>query len=268
VQLDDLEGTWEEVGSDAALVRQIRAGDVIAAPMLVSLYGDLLLGLVHAETPRASAAECEQLLGLALVSGVNSFGGFDPGHDTVLSWLADRVRCHSRDWIRADRTSNHARDGLDPQPSSTEASRTRAELAAIFAVLDSQDRVILALRCWNGLGYSTVADHLGIKEASARQQFKRALARFRDAVESQERALPSRAGRSAPGCSSSTDLALKGAIAVFGRELVDESTNQRIDALLRYDHPISPDARRRLIALTREALRSHSIHNGSPESPT
>ena len=199
MQMPDLEETGEEVGSDAALIGQLRAGDVIAAPMLMSLYGDQLLGLVHAETPRASAHRCEQLLGLALVSGVNLLGGFDPRHHSVLSWFADRVRCHGRDWIRVNEHSAHARGGLDPQPGSTETSKTRAELAAIFAALDSQDRVMLALRCWNGLGYSTVADHLGIKEASARRQFKRALARFHDSgcIPRATAPTPGRAKRSA-----------------------------------------------------------------------
>jgi RNA polymerase sigma factor (sigma-70 family) len=240
------------------LVRRIEIGDPLAAPMLVSILGDQLLSLVHSEAPRTSDAQCERVLTLALESGIESFEEFTPGSDTALSWFAARVRSRSRQWVQAGAPVRVGDEGAKRFGTSL----FRSGLAGAIATLDDRDRLVLALRSWQGFAHSVIADHLGIKEGTVRQQSKRALGRLHSSIGASE-LLRSRLKARGPDCDEIDDRELKLTIEHLGYELFDAKTRQSVEDLLRYDHPVSPEARRRLIVCTRRALRLRSIQKTS-----
>lgn len=87
---------------DAEIIRRGQAGDPLAAPMLVSMLGDRLLGFAHSQAPSLSDADREQIVELAVEAGVRALKDFDPSRGTTLySWFRQQVRYQTRQWFRA-----------------------------------------------------------------------------------------------------------------------------------------------------------------------
>jgi len=159
------------------------AGDPIAAPMLISILGDRLLGFAHSEAPGLSDTDREQIVELAVEAGVRSIHSFDPDRGTLFSWFRQQVRYQTRQWFRNHPACAAMPDDVE-EPSTIEFSWmddeiVRNGLAKAIAQLSGDDQLILALRSAERMAFSEIGLRLGIKEPAARQRHKRALGRLR-----------------------------------------------------------------------------------------
>lgn len=168
---------------DDDLVDRARAGDPLAAPMLVSLLGDRLLGFAHSQAPQLSDADREQIVELAIEAGVRAIHQYDPSRGTLFSWFRQQVRYQTRQWTRTHPTVGSQLDDVEQvivcESSWMDDSVIRTGLAAAVAELGAKDRLILALHLAEGLTFSEIGLRLDISEDAARQRHKRALDRLR-----------------------------------------------------------------------------------------
>ena len=167
---------------DDDLLQRAKAGDPLAAPMLVSLLGDRLLGFARSIAPGLSDADREQIVELAVEAGVRAVQRFDPERGTLYSWFRQQVCYQTRQWFRAHPTMVPQPDDMeDPgaELSWMDDPVLREGLTAAIAQLSPGDRLILALRSAERLAFSEIGLRLNLKEAAARQQHKRALDRLR-----------------------------------------------------------------------------------------
>lgn len=167
---------------DDDLLQRAKAGDPLAAPMLVSLLGDRLLGFARSIAPGLSDADREQVVELAVEAGVRAIQRFDPERGTLFSWFRQQVCYQTRQWFRTHPSTGPQPDDVeDPgaELSWMDDPVVRDGLAAAIAQLDPGDRLILALRSAESLAFSEIGLRLNIKEANARQRHKRALDRLR-----------------------------------------------------------------------------------------
>jgi RNA polymerase sigma factor (sigma-70 family) len=165
---------------EMALIEKAKGGDPSAAPFLVSLYGEQLLGFAHAHAPDLTDADRESIVETAIEAGVRSIEKFDPARGSLFSWFRTQVRFKTLAFRRA--TPVRA-DLEDHEPSSAEpavdlpADETNA-LRSALRRLSHEDQTILALRDTEQLAYSEVSHRLSITEATARQRHKRAIQRL------------------------------------------------------------------------------------------
>src|SRR6266545_395192 len=85
---------------EAELVDKARRGDPSAAPFLVSCFGERLLGFARAHAPDLSDADLEQIVELAIESGVRAIDRFDPTKGSLEAWFRGQVRFRALDWRR------------------------------------------------------------------------------------------------------------------------------------------------------------------------
>jgi RNA polymerase sigma factor (sigma-70 family) len=175
---------------DRDLVRRARAGDPLAAPMLVSMLGDRLLGFAHSQAPSLSDTDREQIVELAVEAGVRSIKAFDPARGTLYSWFRQQVRYQTKQWFRTHpplaELADYSVPPDDSNPSQLDDPAIRTALRACIAQLSSDDQDILALRSAEGLAFQEIALRMNLKEATARQRHKRALDRLRKIANADE----------------------------------------------------------------------------------
>jgi RNA polymerase sigma factor (sigma-70 family) len=169
---------------DAEIARRAQAGDPLAAPMLVSMLGDRLLGFAHSQAPTLSDADREQIVELAIEAGVRAIKTFDSTRGTLYSWFRQQVRYQTRQWFRTHPPMAELTDvpAVAPDGSDTswlEDPSIRAALRKCISQLSADDQDILAIRSAEGLAFQEIALRMNIKEATARQRHKRALDRLR-----------------------------------------------------------------------------------------
>ncbi len=250
-----MNGTEVEV----VLAQRIVLSDPLAAPMLISVHGDQLLGLVHSMAPGLADSERGVILELALERGIGTFREFESGSDSVLTWFSEQVRLQVRQWIRDHPTSRPDETDIVMTSSPVRAfdSAVVADLAAIVATLNYADSLMLALRNWHGLAYSTIGELLGIKEQTARQKTKRALDKLELAIR-KDKSDRGHLMDYRPRGRQMNSSPLKRIIWTHGLEVFDLATLQAVEELLGYSRPVSPEVRRQLIMTVRRALRSQS----------
>lgn len=258
------------VEADELLVEKLVLGDQLAAPILISVHGDELLGLLRCIAPRLSDADRERVLEMALVEGIKTFGSFESGSGAVFDWFAAQIRLQTTGWIRTHPvpTTDESVVGSLP-PIEPFDELTVADLAAVVRTLHSGDCLMLALRNWHGLAYSTIGRLLGIKELTARQKTKRALDRLEVAL-SEKGLLPAENSQAAnfsdrkPRSRQMNSSPLKSALWVRGFEIFDGPTVQNVADLLGQEEQISPRVRQRLIVAARRALEARSRREAGP----
>jgi RNA polymerase sigma factor (sigma-70 family) len=246
--------------ADELLVEKLAIGDQLAAPILISIHGDELLGLVRSTAPRLSGSACESVLERAVVEGINSFGSFESGSGDVLDWFADQIRTQALEWMQTHSDASTAEGGAGSlQPVGVSEELAVADLAVALGSLASGDRLMLALRNWQGLTYSTIGELLGLKELTARQKTKRALDKLelalgKEGMLGNDGSQPPDASDHRPRSRQMSSSPLKTALWTRGLEIFDNATFRRVTELLGDDEQISPHARRRLIVAARRAL--------------
>jgi DNA-directed RNA polymerase specialized sigma24 family protein len=261
------------IEADELLVEKLCRGDQLAAPILISVHGDELLGLVRCMAPRLSGLECESVLEKAIVEGINTIGTFESGSAEVFDWFADQSRVQALAWMQTHPRPGTAEADAGSLPPGASDELETADLAAAVGTLHSGDCLMLALRNWQGLTYSTIGELLGLKELTARQKAKRALDRLELALREEgllgdEDSQPSDASEHKPRSRQMSSSPLKTALWTRGLELFDDATFQRVTELLGHDEQISPQARRWLIVAARRALADSGTDAMGPHTRT
>lgn len=168
---------------DAALLERARAGDPGAAPLLVSCYGESLLGYARSHAPDLSDADRERIVELAIEAGVRSIHKFDPNRGNLRAWFRGQVRYRILSWRR----SHPATTALDLESPGAakppiDATPFAPALRRAIETLSTDDQLILALRAGEQVSYPEIAYQLSITEDTARQRYRRALKRLRAAA--------------------------------------------------------------------------------------
>ena len=162
------------------LIRRAQAGELSVAPLLVSVFGDRLLGYARSHAPDLTDSDREQIVELAVEAGVRAMGNFDPAKGTPFSWFRQQIRYRTLDWRRTKPQMVEAPQDIGiPEGPSPEDESLRSSVQTALGKLSKNDRQILALRSAEQLAYEDIGHRLGIKPDTARQRHKRALAHLR-----------------------------------------------------------------------------------------
>lgn len=164
----------------AQLVLRAKAGDETVAPLLVSLYGESLLGFARSHAPDLSDADRESIVEKAVEAGVRSLGRFDETKGTLVAWFRQQIRYRTLDWRRG-----HPREGELPEsyiapdlPEQTHDPALFDALSRVIQALSHEDQKIIALRDAEGLAYEEIASRLNISTPTARKRHSRAKERL------------------------------------------------------------------------------------------
>jgi RNA polymerase sigma-70 factor (ECF subfamily) len=170
---------------DAQLVRRISAGDRSAEEELCQKYRPRALFLVRQRAfGRTEVAEdIAQEAMPALITSIRDGRLTDPTKIgaylfRTCSNLVTRWR-NRQDRERPLGSTQRAATGGDPEELYIE-TETRDRLMRAFEELSETDREILAQRFAQELSFAQIAENLGIAYANARQRARRAVARLRD----------------------------------------------------------------------------------------
>jgi RNA polymerase sigma factor (sigma-70 family) len=171
---------------DDHLVRQILAGDELAAAMLVSLYGARLAGYSRAIAGDLSDADREVICETAVEKAVRKMDRFDNSKGTLFGWLRAFVRTEIAGWRRSMQhleplsgdEEERQKDKQETLSATTlDAARTLLE---VMRRLRDTDQMILSLRDLEDLSYKEIALRLGVSEEACRQRHLRAAARLHE----------------------------------------------------------------------------------------
>jgi RNA polymerase sigma factor (sigma-70 family) len=158
------------------LIRRAQAGELSVAPLLVSVFGDRLLGYARSHAPDLSDSDREQIVELAVEAGVRAMGKFDPARGTPFSWFRQQIRYRTLDWRRNRPHMVEPPEDLgipEGPPPVDESMRSNVQRA--LRELSKKDREILALRSVEQLAFEDIGHRLDIKPDTARQRHRRAL---------------------------------------------------------------------------------------------
>ena len=172
--------------SDAAIVRQVLAGEVDAFALIVDRY--------HARCLRVAthllgdADEAEDAVQDAFVRAYRHLGSYrssGPGLDTIGAWLLRIVVNQCR--TRAARTARYIR--FDSEPSlrhspvdaatDHDAAERRTDLAQALALLGPEQREAVVLRFADELSYEEMATVTGVGVSALKMRVHRACPRVR-----------------------------------------------------------------------------------------
>lgn len=241
--------------AEQLLIQRLSLGDTLAAPMFMSIHGDQLMALISAIAPGLNRDQQDAVLAMALEQGIATFDRTEVENTTLFAWFADQVDLQVRQWVR-----NHPglkSGGIDSSENrslgSDFDSAVVADLAAAVANLSDVDALVLALRNWQGLAYSIIAEIMGVKEIAARQKAKRALDRLEVAMGKSDQGSSAKRGRRSRQLDSTP---LKTTLWVYGLEIFGRSAIQDIDALRGGGQTMPPQTRRQLIAAMKSALKA------------
>jgi RNA polymerase sigma factor (sigma-70 family) len=161
------------------LVEQAKRGEPHAAPFLVSLFGEKLLGYARAHAPDLSDADREQIVEQAIEAGTRALGTFDPDRGSLFGWFRTQVRYKTLTWRRSAQLSTEVPDDLQaPEKVGEPDEKVVAAVERAMQRLPRETQLILALRDVEQLDYAEIGQRLRIKTDTARQRHRRALLRF------------------------------------------------------------------------------------------
>lgn len=156
---------------------------------LVARVGPRVLGyLTRATSPAADAADVYQQV---LITAWRRLAAIPQDEDAAAAWLIGTARStlanHRRSETRRAAATERLHAYLSVHPPQTEASDPRVEVA--LALLRPEDREILELTYWDGLGSEHLGAALDIRPDAARKRLERGRAAFKKALQSQASAL-------------------------------------------------------------------------------
>ena len=176
---------------EEALVAGCRRRDKAAFRRLIDIYQQPVFSLCVA----LAAGDAEDLAQETFLRVFKSIADFDPrGPATLRSWILVIARrlCHDR--------ARHVRRGVeiavqppayaaDPAAGPEEravAASLRARVRVAMARLPEEQRLVLALREWEGLEYEEIAAVDGVPVGTVRSRLARARAALREALSDEE----------------------------------------------------------------------------------
>jgi RNA polymerase sigma factor (sigma-70 family) len=176
----------------AELVDRLKAGAPDAGPSLVSLCGARLVQYAHLVAPRLSDADKDEVCERAVEHAVERIDLYDPARGSFEAWLRGFVRREIYELSRRATSIAVTDDQLEHlavsvaayhylQPSGrVSALRDLAhKLYLLMESLSETDQLMFALRDYERLPYSSIAERLGVSESACRQRYFRAIVRLR-----------------------------------------------------------------------------------------
>lgn len=176
----------------AELVNRARAGAPDAGPSLVSLCGARLAQYAHLVAPQLSDADRDEICERAVEHAVERIELYDDARGSFETWLRGFVRREIYELSRRVPSIAVATDQLEhlAVPSVTAQyhepgnqtgflQKLAHELKLLIESLSETDQLMLMLRDYERLPYSSIAQRLGVSESACRQRHLRALARLR-----------------------------------------------------------------------------------------
>lgn len=167
------------------LVDKARHGDPAAGPFLISYLGDHLLGYARAIAPELGDVEREQIVEIAVEAGLRSLDRYDPARGGLRGWFRRQVRWKTSEWRRSGpaATAPLISDPIAaPDDSPTLPELVADNMRKVIGQLPEDDRLLLALRAVEGLGYAEIGLRLDLNTATVRQRYKRLLERLRKTI--------------------------------------------------------------------------------------
>jgi RNA polymerase sigma-70 factor, ECF subfamily len=171
---------------DTALIAACRSGDPAALRRLVERYRQPVYALCIA----LAGPDGEDLAQETFLRVFRAIGQFEPdGPATLRSWILCIARrlCHDR-----ARHLGHRVELAIPPPETAdptagpeerlEASLLRRRLLGALAALPEEQRLVIALREWEGLEYEEIAAVDGVPVGTVRSRLARARAALREAL--------------------------------------------------------------------------------------
>ena len=165
----------EHVSIDPATLAACRRGDAQAFRVLVLTYQQVVVSLCTA----LAGADGEDLAQETFVRVFSAIARFDPdGPASLRSWILVIARRLCQDRARKYQPAlvGDALEMVDPCDPRGELLRSRqaSEVAAAIAQLPPEQRVVLALREWEGIDYEEIAAIEGIPIGTVRSRLARA----------------------------------------------------------------------------------------------
>ena len=160
------------VSIDATTLAACRRGDARAFRALVLAYQQVVVSLCTA----LAGADGEDLAQETFVRVLGAIGRFDPaGPATLRSWILVIARrlCHDRARRPQHPIVACEAEAPDPYRELMRAHQAR-DLADAIAQLPPEQRVVLALREWEGIDYEEIAAIEGIPIGTVRSRLARA----------------------------------------------------------------------------------------------
>jgi RNA polymerase sigma-70 factor (ECF subfamily) len=165
----------------------LRSGDAAAFRRLVERHQQPVYALCVA----LAGADGEDLAQETFLRVLGALDGFDPaGPATLRSWILTIARrlCHDRARhvgrgveIMPAQPADAADERAGPEEQAHAASLGRRVRAAV-AALPAEQRVVIALREWEGLDYEEIAAIEGVPVGTIRSRLARARAALREAL--------------------------------------------------------------------------------------
>ncbi len=176
----------------AELVDRLKAGAPDAGPSLVSLCGARLAHYARLIAPQLSDVDKDEICERAVERAVERIDLYDATRGSFEAWLRGFVRREVYELSRRAPAVAIPTDQLERLGAPIAAnhyherggrSATLQELArklhVLMTSLSETDQLMLALRTFERLPYSSIAELLGASEPACRQRHLRAVARLR-----------------------------------------------------------------------------------------
>jgi RNA polymerase sigma factor (sigma-70 family) len=176
----------------AELVDRLKAGAPDAGPSLVSLCGARLVQYAHLVAPQLSDADNDDVCERAVEHAVERIELYNVTRGSFEAWLRGFVRREIYELLRRASSIAVANDQLEHLAVSIAADRylepsgqasalkdLAPKLYLLIESLSETDQLMLELRDYERLPYSSIAERLGVSESACRQRYFRALARLR-----------------------------------------------------------------------------------------
>jgi RNA polymerase sigma-70 factor (ECF subfamily) len=186
---------------DAELVRACHRGDAGALRRLVETHQQPVFALCVA----LAGSDGEDLAHETFLRVLRAIGHFDPtGPATLRSWIlriarnlcSDRAR-HRKHGIELSIPPPEAADPAAPADERLDAAWLRQRVLAAVAALPEDQRMVIALREWEGLDYEDIAHVAAVPVGTVRSRLARARVALRAALGEESADEPARSPRAA-----------------------------------------------------------------------
>jgi RNA polymerase sigma-70 factor, ECF subfamily len=189
VTADDRAGTRRR---DRKLARALHRRDPRALEMIDERYGAVLLGyLTDLLGDRQAAEDIRQVTLLQVWQRAETY---DPARGSLLTWILTIGRSRAIDELRRripEPYDPHSPpDERDPNPPDTTDTLLDAwRIAALLAMLPTEEATVLRMRFYDGLSQREIAERTGIALGTVKMRMVSALQRLREQIDT-ERAEP------------------------------------------------------------------------------
>lgn len=170
------------------LLRRSGAGDPVALERLLRRIDARVLHLAHRLLcDEEDARDVRQWVLWKVARSIASYGGdaaFSTWlHRIVVNACRDRQRERAADRRASEIVKAGIREQVSPAPSQgAELGELGSRVQAAVAALPQDEREVVVLRHYEGLGFPRISEVLGVAETTLKSRFQRALTRLAHSI--------------------------------------------------------------------------------------